>query len=251
MLCKRIIPCLDVKEGRVVKGTNFINLIDAGSPVELAERYSKEGADELVFLDITASHEKRKILINLVEEVAKAIRIPFTVGGGISEIKDIEALLKAGADKVSLNSAIVKDHNLITEAARQFGSQATVAAIDVKFIGNEYKVFIKGGREDTGLIGMDWCREAVERGAGEILLTSMDRDGTKEGYDLKFLKELTLNVTVPVIASGGAGKKEDFLDAFKDANVDACLAASLFHFNILPIKELKNYLKENNITVRI
>ncbi len=251
MLCKRIIPCLDVKEGRVVKGTNFINLIDAGSPVELAERYSIEGADELVFLDITASHEKRKILINLVEEVAKAIRIPFTVGGGISEIKDIEALLKAGADKVSLNSAIVKDHNLITEAARQFGSQATVAAIDVKFIGNEYKVFIKGGREDTGLIGMDWCREAVERGAGEILLTSMDRDGTKEGYDLKFLKELTLNVTVPVIASGGAGKKEDFLDAFKEANVDACLAASLFHFNILPIKELKNYLKENNITVRI
>ena len=251
MLCKRIIPCLDVKEGRVVKGTNFVNLIDAGSPVELAERYSKEGADELVFLDITASHEKRKILINLVEEVAKAIRIPFTVGGGISEIKDIEALLKAGADKVSLNSAIVKDHNLITESARQFGSQATVAAIDVKLIVNEYKVFIKGGREDTGLIGMDWCREAVERGAGEILLTSMDRDGTKEGYDLKFLKELTLNVTVPVIASGGAGKKEDFLDAFKEANVDACLAASLFHFNILPIKELKNYLKQNNITVRI
>ena len=251
MLCKRIIPCLDVKEGRVVKGTNFVNLIDAGSPVELAERYSKEGADELVFLDITASHEKRKILINLVEEVAKAIRIPFTVGGGISEIKDIEALLKAGADKVSLNSAIVKDHNLITESARQFGSQATVAAIDVKFIDNEYKVFIKGGREDTGLIGMDWCREAVERGAGEILLTSMDRDGTKEGYDLKFLKELTLNVTVPVIASGGAGKKEDFLDAFKEANVDACLAASLFHFNILPIKELKNYLKQNNINVRI
>ncbi len=251
MLCKRIIPCLDVKEGRVVKGTNFVNLIDAGSPVELAERYSKEGADELVFLDITASHEKRKILINLVEEVAKAIRIPFTVGGGISEIKDIEALLKAGADKVSLNSAIVKDHNLITESARQFGSQATVAAIDVKLIVNEYKVFIKGGREDTGLIGMDWCREAVERGAGEILLTSMDRDGTKEGYDLKFLKELTLNVTVPVIASGGAGKKEDFLDAFKQANVDACLAASLFHFNILPIKELKNYLKQNNINVRI
>ena len=251
MLCKRIIPCLDVKEGRVVKGTNFVNLIDAGSPVELAERYSKEGADELVFLDITASHEKRKILINLVEEVAKAIRIPFTVGGGISEIKDIEALLKAGADKVSLNSAIVKDHNLITESARQFGSQATVAAIDVKLIVNEYKVFIKGGREDTGLIGMDWCREAVEKGAGEILLTSMDRDGTKEGYDLKFLKELTLNVTVPVIASGGAGKKEDFLDAFKQANVDACLAASLFHFNILPIKELKNYLKQNNINVRI
>ena len=251
MLCKRIIPCLDVKEGRVVKGTNFINLIDAGSPVELAERYSKEGADELVFLDITASHEKRKILIHLVEEVAKAIRIPFTVGGGISEIKDIEALLKAGADKISLNSAIVKDNNLITESARQFGSQATVAAIDVKLIGEGYKVFVKGGREETDLMGMDWCKEVVDKGAGEILLTSMDRDGTKEGYDLNFLKLLTDNVSVPVIASGGAGKKEDFLDAFKDANVDACLAASLFHFNILPIKDLKNYLKDNNVVVRI
>ena len=251
MLCKRIIPCLDVKEGRVVKGTNFVNLVDAGSPVELAERYSNEGADELVFLDITASHEKRKILIHLVEDVAKAIRIPFTVGGGISEIKDIEALLKAGADKVSLNSSIVKDPSLITEAARQFGSQATVAAIDVKFIGDKYKVFVKGGREETCLFGMDWCKEATERGAGEILLTSMDRDGTKEGYDLRFLKQLTQNVTVPVIASGGAGKKEDFLEAFKEADADACLAASLFHFNILPIKELKKYLKENNIVVRI
>ena len=251
MLCKRIIPCLDVKEGRVVKGTNFVNLVDAGSPVELAERYSNEGADELVFLDITASHEKRKILIHLVEDVAKAIRIPFTVGGGISEIEDIEALLKAGADKVSLNSSIVKDPSLITEATRQFGSQATVAAIDVKFIGNNYKVFIKGGREETSLIGMDWCKEATERGAGEIMLTSMDRDGTKEGYDLRFLKQLTQNVTVPVIASGGAGKKEDFLDAFKEADADACLAASLFHFNVLPIKELKTYLKENNVVVRI
>ncbi|MGB8321118.1 MAG: imidazole glycerol phosphate synthase subunit HisF [Ignavibacteriaceae bacterium] len=251
MLCKRIIPCLDVKEGRVVKGTNFVNLVDAGSPVELAERYSNEGADELVFLDITASHEKRKILIHLVEEVAKAIRIPFTVGGGISGIKDIEALLKAGADKVSLNSSIVKEPSLITEAARQFGSQATVAAIDVKFIDGKYKVFIKGGREETSLNGMDWSNETTERGAGEILLTSMDRDGTKEGYDLRFLQQLTQNVTVPVIASGGAGKKEDFLRAFKDADVDACLAASLFHFDILPIKELKKYLKENNVAVRI
>jgi imidazole glycerol-phosphate synthase subunit HisF len=251
LLCKRIIPCLDVKEGRVVKGTNFINLVDAGSPVELAERYSREGADELVFLDITASHEKRKILIHLVEEVAKAIRIPFTVGGGISEVKDIEGLLKAGADKVSLNSSIVKDHSLITEAAKQFGSQATVAAVDVKLTGNKYKVFIKGGREETELSGMDWCKEAADRGAGEILLTSMDRDGTKEGYDLKFLRELTGKVTVPVIASGGAGKKEDFLDAFKEADADACLAASLFHFGILPIKELKNYLKENKVVVRI
>ena len=251
MLCKRIIPCLDVKDGRVVKGTNFINLVDAGSPVELAERYSKEGADELVFLDITASAEKRKTLISIVREVAKTIRIPFTVGGGISELSDIEALLKAGADKVSLNSAIVKNPELITKAANQFGSQAIVAAIDIKLIGNEHKVFIKGGREETKLIGIDWCKKTAELGAGEILLTSMDRDGTKEGYDLKFLKELTSNVSVPVIASGGAGKKEDFLAAFKESNVDACLAASLFHFNILPIKELKNYLKENNVIVRI
>jgi len=250
LLSKRIIPCLDVKEGRVVKGTNFINLVDAGSPVELAERYSKEGADELVFLDITASSEKRKILINLVTEVAKAVRIPFTVGGGISEIKDIEALLKAGADKVSLNTAIIKNPNLISESAKQFGSQATVAAIDIKKINSTYKVFIKGGREETELEGLSWCKKAVEFGAGEIMLTSMDRDGTKLGYDLEFLSNLTSIVSVPVIASGGAGKKEDFLDAFTKANVDACLAASLFHFNILPIKDLKLYLSENNIIVR-
>jgi cyclase len=250
LLCKRIIPCLDIKNGRVVKGTNFINLIDAGSPVELADRYSREGADELVFLDITASAEKRKTLISLVSDVAKAIRIPFTVGGGISELADIEALLKAGADKVSLNSSIVKNHNLITQAARQFGSQAVVAAIDIKFNGSEYKVYIKGGRDETDLIGMNWCRLTAELGAGEILLTSMDKDGTKEGYDVDFLNKLTSSVTIPVIASGGAGKKEDFLEAFRDANVDACLAASLFHFDILKIKELKSYLKENGISIR-
>jgi cyclase len=251
LLCKRIIPCLDVKDGRVVKGTNFVNLMDAGSPVELAERYSKEGADELVFLDITASAEKRKTLIEIVREVAKAIRIPFTVGGGISELKDIEALLKAGADKVSLNTSIVKEPGLITRASKQFGSQAVVAAVDIKFINGEHKVFIKGGREETPLFGLSWCKRTVEFGAGEILLTSMDRDGTKEGYDITFLKELSENVTVPVIASGGAGKKEDFLTAFRDANVDACLAASLFHYNILPIKELKEYLDDNHIHVRI
>ena len=251
MLCKRIIPCLDIKDGRVVKGTNFINLIDAGSPVELADRYSREGADELVFLDITASAEKRKTLISLVSDVAKAIRIPFTVGGGISELADIEALLKAGADKVSLNSSIVKNHNLITQAARQFGSQAVVAAIDIKFNGSEYKVYIKGGRDETDLIGMNWCKLTAELGAGEILLTSMDKDGTKEGYDVDFLNKLTSSVTIPVIASGGAGKKEDFLEAFRDANADACLAASLFHFDILKIKELKSYLKENGISIRI
>lgn len=250
MLSKRIIPCLDVKDGRVVKGTNFINLVDAGSPVELASRYSKEGADELIFLDITASSEKRKILINLVKDVAREIRIPFTVGGGISELQDIEMLLKAGADKISLNTSMVKNSGLITQASNHFGSQAVVAAIDVKFISNNYKVFINGGREETELEGLEWCRKVTQIGAGEILLTSMDRDGTKSGYDVDFLKDLTHKVSVPVIASGGAGRKEDFLQAFKVADVDACLAASLFHFNILPIKELKEYLKENNINVR-
>lgn len=251
MLSKRIIPCLDVKEGRVVKGTNFINLVDAGSPVELAARYSDEGADELVFLDITASAEKRKTLAELVKDVAREIRIPFTVGGGISELKDIEVLLKSGADKVSLNSSIVKNPDLITEASKQFGSQAVVAAVDVKLVGETYKIFIKGGREETELEGFSWCKKTTELGAGEILLTSMDRDGTKLGYDIEFLKKLTALVTVPVIASGGAGKKEDFLEAFKETNVDACLAASLFHFNILPIKELKKYLHENGVNVRL
>ena len=251
MLCKRIIPCLDVKDGRVVKGTNFINLVDAGSPVELASKYSNEGADELVFLDITASSEKRKTLITLVKEVAREIRIPFTVGGGISELRDIETLLKSGADKVSLNTAIVKNPELITQASNHFGSQAVVAAIDVKFVSDSYKIFIKGGKEETQLEGFDWCRKVTELGAGEILLTSMDRDGTKSGYDIEFLKKLTSFVSVPVIASGGAGSKEDFLFAFKNSNVDACLAASLFHFNILPIKELKEYLHKNGVSVRL
>lgn len=251
MVSKRIIPCLDVKDGKVVKGTNFVNLVDAGDAVELAERYTSEGADELVFLDITASAEKRKTLVSLVERVAKAIRIPFTVGGGISELQDIEILLKAGADKVSLNSSIVKDPELITKASKQFGSQAIVAAIDVKEIDNQYKVFVKGGREETPLYGMPWCLKAAELGAGEILLTSMDKDGTKDGYDIKFLRELAGSVSIPVIASGGAGKKEHFLEAFQQTGVQACLAASLFHFSILEIKELKNYLNENNIKVRI
>lgn len=251
MVSKRIIPCLDVKDGKVVKGTNFVNLVDAGDAVELAERYTSEGADELVFLDITASAEKRKTLVSLVERVAKAIRIPFTVGGGISELQDIEILLKAGADKVSLNSSIVKDPELITKASKQFGSQAIVAAIDVKEIDNQYKVFVKGGREETPLYGMPWCLKAAELGAGEILLTSMDKDGTKDGYDIKFLRELAGSVSIPVIASGGAGIKEHFLEAFQQTGVQACLAASLFHFSILEIKELKNYLNENNIKVRI
>ena len=251
MLTKRIIPCLDVKEGRVVKGTNFINLRDAGSAVELAERYYKQGADELVFLDITATEEKRKTLVELVKEVAAAIKIPFTVGGGISELKDIELLLKSGADKVSLNSSIVLNPALITEAAKQFGSQAVVAAIDVKKNGGKWKVFIKGGKEETQLDGLEWCVKTALLGAGELLITSMDKDGMKEGYDIEFLSLVADAVNVPVIASGGAGSKEHFLDAFLNAKADACLAASLFHYGELDIPDLKMYLKQNGINVRL
>lgn len=251
MLAKRIIPCLDVKDGRVVKGTNFINLQDAGGAVELAYRYYKEGADELVFLDITATEEKRKTLIELVKEVGKVIRIPFTVGGGISSVKDIEALLKAGADKVSLNSSIVINPQLVSEASKQFGSQAVVAAIDVKTVNGLKKIFVKGGKEETELDGLEWCKRVCELGAGEILLTSMDHDGTRNGYDIEFLKHVVDAVTIPVIASGGAGKMEDFLGAFMNAKVDACLAAGLFHYNILNIADLKKHLYENNVRVRL
>jgi cyclase len=251
LLSRRIIPCLDVKDGRVVKGTNFVNLRDAGSAVELSERYYNEGADELVFLDITASAEKRKTLVSLVKDVAKVIRIPFTVGGGISEISDIDDLLKAGADKVSLNTSIVRNPKLISEAAKKFGSQAVIAAIDVKRASGKFKVFVKGGSEETELDGLEWCRQVCDLGAGEILLTSMDRDGTKDGYDIELLAQVTSSVTIPVIASGGAGTKEHFLSAFREANVDACLAASLFHYQELTIGDLKNYLKENGVIVRI
>jgi cyclase len=250
LVAKRIIPCLDVKDGRVVKGTNFINLKDAGSAVELSERYYEEGADELVFLDITATEEKRKTLIELVRDVAKVIRIPFTVGGGISTLEDIDALLKAGAEKISLNSAIVKNSSLIGEAAKRFGSQAVVAAIDVKTVNNSYKVFIKGGKEETDLEGLSWCKKVFELGAGEILLTSMDKDGTRSGYDLELLKKVNELVSIPLIASGGAGTKEDFLNAFKLADVDACLAAGLFHYRELSIKDLKEYLLKNGIDIR-
>ena len=250
MVSKRIIPCLDVKDGRVVKGTNFVNLKDAGSAVELSERYYKEGAEELVFLDITATEERRKTLLALVRDVAKAIRIPFTVGGGISTLDDIDNLLKAGADKVSLNSAIVKNPDLITQAAKRFGSQAIVAAVDVKTVNNSYKVFVKGGKEETDVEGISWCGRVTDLGAGEILLTSMDRDGTRSGYDTRLLRTIVNNVSIPVIASGGAGSKEDFLSAFRIANVDACLAAGLFHYGELSIIDLKNYLKENNIRIR-
>jgi cyclase len=249
-VAKRIIPCLDVKDGRVVKGTNFVNLKDAGPAVELSERYYKEGADELVFLDITATEEKRKTLIELVRQVAKVIRIPFTVGGGISTLEDIDALLKAGADKVSLNSSIVKNPALISEASKRFGSQAVVAAVDVKTINNTYKVFVKGGKEETELEGLNWCKKVFELGAGEILLTSMDKDGTRSGYDLELLKKVNQLVAIPVIASGGAGSKEDFLNAFAQTNVDACLAAGLFHYGELSISDLKNYLIQNNVDIR-
>lgn len=251
MLAKRIIPCLDVKDRKVVKGINFINLQDAGDAVDLAYRYYQEGADELVFLDITATEEKRKTLVELVRDVGKAIRIPFTVGGGISSVTDIEVLLNAGADKVSLNSAIVKKPELIEEASKKFGSQAIVAAIDVKLVEGEKRVFIKGGKEATMLMGLEWCRQVCDLGAGEILLTSMDNDGTKNGFDIEFLKKVVSKVTIPVIASGGAGTKEHFLDSFTKANVDACLAASLFHYQELKIRDLKNYLFENKIPVRL
>jgi cyclase len=250
LLAKRIIPCLDVKDGRVVKGTNFINLRDAGSVVELAERYYKEGADELVFLDISASEEKRKTLLQLVKDVASVIRIPFMVGGGISSVDDIWALLNTGADKISLNTSAVKNPGLITESAKRFGSQAVVIAIDIKNIKTIYKVFIKGGKVETGLEGLSWCKKVSELGAGEILLTSMDKDGTKDGFELDFLSILANIVSIPVIASGGAGKLEHFYDAFT-AGADACLAASLFHYNQLKIKELKKYLKQKGVPVRI
>lgn len=251
MLCRRIIPCLDVKDGIVVKGTNFVNLREAGSAVELAERYYREGADELVFLDITATLERRKTLIELVEDVSKVIRIPFTVGGGISKVEDIEKLLNAGADKVSLNSSIVKNPDLITEASKCFGSQAIVAAIDSRTSKNLHKVFVKGGTEETELETIPWCRKVEELGAGEILLTSMNKDGTKSGYDIDLLQYLSKELTIPIIASGGAGTKEHFLDAFEIANVDACLAASLFHYKELEISDLKKYLFENKIIVRL
>lgn len=251
MVSKRIIPCLDIKDGKVVKGTKFIDLKEAGSAVELAQRYYEEGADELVFLDITASEEKRKTLLNLVKEVAAVIRIPFTVGGGISNLSDIDILLKAGADKISLNTSIVKNPILIEEASTRFGSQAVVAAVDVKKQKDSFLVYINGGKIPTDLEAFSWCKKVEELGAGEILLTSMDRDGTKEGYDIEFLHKLSKLVNIPVIASGGAGIKEHFLSAFKKSDIDACLAASLFHFKELEISELKKYLKSNGVHVRI
>lgn len=250
MLTRRIIPCLDIKNGRAVKGVNFEGLRDAGDPVELAKRYSEEGADELVFLDITATLEKRKTLKELVKKIAAEINIPFTVGGGIKTNEEIEELLKSGADKVSLNSSIVKNPDLINEASRNFGAQAVVAAVDAKKTGDSWNVFIKGGTEDTGLDAIKWMQEVEERGAGEILLTSMDRDGTKSGFDIELLSIVNELVRIPVIASGGAGNIQHCVDVVLKANADAVLAASIFHFKEVEIKDLKNEMIKNGIDVR-
>nr|WP_314468320.1 imidazole glycerol phosphate synthase subunit HisF [uncultured Campylobacter sp.] len=246
---KRIIPCLDVKDGRVVKGVNFVGLVDAGDPVEIAKRYNEEGADELCFLDITASHLERDTIVDVVERVARELFIPLTVGGGIRTIDDISRLLNVGCDKISLNSAVIKNPNLIDEAANKFGSQCVVVAIDAKRTDDGYSVFINGGRLDTGKDALAWAKEAQERGAGEILLTSMDCDGVKNGFELN-LTRIFSALDIPVIASGGAGKMEHFKDAFL-AGADACLAASIFHFRETEIRALKTYLRQNGIEVRL
>ncbi len=250
MLTKRIIPCLDVKDGRTVKGVNFVSLRDAGDPVELAQRYAQEGADELVFLDISASEEKRKTLAQLVRHVAQAIDIPFTVGGGISSVEDVGVLLDNGADKVSINSAAVRRPELISELAQRFGTQCIVVAIDAKQIEDEWVVYLVGGKVPTERRLFEWATEAVARGAGELLFTSMDHDGTKQGYANAALKKLSETVSVPVIASGGAGEMTHFVDTFVQGNADAALAASVFHFKEIGIPELKTYLNQHQIPVR-
>lgn len=251
MLAKRIIPCLDVHAGRVVKGVNFVNLKDAGDPVEVAAVYDKAGADELVFLDITASSDARSILLDVVRGVASQVFIPFTVGGGIRTVEDFRVILKEGADKISINSSAVKDKQLITDAALQFGSQCVVVAIDAKRNGESWEVYINGGRTATGLDALEWAKDVVRRGAGEILLTSMDADGTKAGYDVALTRAVSEAVNVPVIASGGAGTMEHFKEVLTDGKADAALAASLFHYKEMEIKDLKQYLANNAVEVRI
>ena len=251
MYAKRIIPCLDVKNGRVVKGTSFVNLRDAGDPVQCAIEYDKQGADELVLLDITASSDARNIMTDIVSQVANSIFIPFTVGGGIRTVDDFTQLLRAGADKVSVNSAAIKRPEIINEAAYKFGSQCVVAAIDAKRNGSSWEVYINGGRIPMGIDAVEWAKEAERRGAGEILLTSMDCDGQKQGYDLELTKAVSESVGIPVIASGGAGALEHFKAAFAEGKADAVLAASLFHFGEIPIPTLKKYLDNENIPVRL
>jgi len=249
-LAKRIIPCLDVKDGRTVKGTNFVNLREAGDPVELGKAYSEAGADELVFLDITASHEGRKTFTDMVTRVAAEVNIPFTVGGGVNEMTDVERLLYAGADKVSVNSAALRNPDLINEISTNFGSQVCVCAIDARFSNGKWECYVNGGRIPTGRDLFEWADEAAARGAGEILFTSMNHDGVKQGFALDALAELHCRLPIPVIASGGAGSREHFRDAFKIGQADAALAASVFHFGEIPIPELKEYLSSEGIKMR-
>lgn len=251
MLSKRIIPCLDVKDGRTVKGVNFVDLKDAGDPVELAWQYAQQGADELVFLDITATHERRKTMIEMVKSVARQLNIPFTIGGGITEIADAEALLNAGADKISINSAAVKNPQLIADLAEVFGRQFVVVAVDTKLVEGRNMVHLNGGRLITELETEKWIKQAEELGAGEILLTSMDHDGTKQGFDCNLLQTISQMINIPVIASGGAGAIDHFTEVFTTTGVDAALAASVFHFGEIPIPVLKNELKKHNIPVRL
>lgn len=251
MLAKRIIPCLDVKNGRTVKGTNFVNLRDAGDAVGLARAYSEQGADELVFLDITATNEKRQTLSELVKKVAAEINIPFTVGGGINSVEDIEILLNSGADKVSINTSAVKNPLILTEAARNFGAQCVVLAIDAKRAGGGWKVFLNGGRIETDFDAIEWAKRGADLGAGEILLTSMNADGTRDGFEIDLTRKVSEAVNVPVIASGGAGRLEHFTQVFRTGKADAALAASIFHFREIEIPALKRYLSEQNIEVRI
>lgn len=250
MLAKRIIPCLDVKDGRTVKGVNFVDLRDAGDPVELAWEYSRQGADELVFLDITATHERRKTTVDLVRSVAQQINIPFTIGGGINELADAHTLLHAGADKISINSAAVRNPALIDELAAAFGIQFVVVAVDTRYVDGKNYVHLNGGRLKTDIETEDWIKEAERRGAGEILLTSMDHDGTKGGFDCALLKKINDGLSIPLIASGGAGNIQHFVDVFEQANVDAALAASVFHYGEILIPELKDALREHAIDVR-
>lgn len=250
MLAKRIIPCLDIKDGTTVKGINFVNLRDAGDPVELGIKYSKEGVDELVFLDITASHEERKTFTNLVERIALNINIPFTVGGGINELKDVDRLLGAGADKVSVNSTAIRNPLIIDEIAKNFGSQVCVCAIDARFDGNQWMCYTSGGRNLTDKELFSWAKEVENRGAGEILFTSMNHDGVKQGYANEALCHLSESLNIPIIASGGAGNLQHFSDVFKDGKADAALAASVFHFGEIAIKDLKHYLRNEGVNVR-
>ena len=251
MLTKRIIPCLDIKNGRTVKGVNFVNLIDAGDPVVLAKQYADLGADELVFLDISATLEGRKTMLEMVLKVAEQVNIPFTVGGGISSVADVDVLLKSGADKISINSSAIKRPELVNELADKFGSQCVVVAIDAKQVDGEWKVHLAGGTIATDIDLFEWAKEVEQRGAGEILSTSMNNDGTKAGFANEALAKLSQSVNIPIIASGGAGKIEHFMEVFKSGNIDAALAASVFHFNEIGLKDLKKELKNNKIPIRL